>query len=89
MSVTLTWPPAGAELSAADGRVRDGALTIVARGQGPIDTPVFVNETVVQTDGAGRFEAAVTLTADDDTLTAGLLVGCACVTQRVGVTVRL
>jgi hypothetical protein len=87
--VTIQHPPADAALTAADGQVSAAGLTVTVRGSGPRLSPVFVNEAVVETDAEGRFAAEVTLEPGDGWLVAGMLAGCACVTQRVPVHVTL
>ncbi|NUQ01503.1 MAG: hypothetical protein HUU35_16790 [Armatimonadetes bacterium] len=89
MSVSLEFPLPGALLTAADGRLGPAGLTITVRGQGPRQTPVFVNDEVVETGADGRFACEVTLLAGEGWLVAGLLLGCAKVTARVPVKVEL
>lgn len=88
MSVQLELSGDPCVLTSADGVWSDEGLTLTVRGRGPQRAPVFVNETVVETDADGRFSAEVTLEAGDGWLVTGLLVGCACVSQRVAVRVE-
>lgn len=89
MSVTIEFPRPDSTLTAADGEVAGDGLVITVRGQGPRSAPVFVNETVTETDESGAFTCETTLPAGEAAVIAGMLTGCACVTSRFAVTVEL
>ena len=88
MSVSLDRLGDPLVLTPDDGEWDGDGLTVTLAGTGPKRAPVFVNEAVVETDAAGRFSATVRLEAGEGWLVAGLLVGCACVSQRVPVRVN-
>lgn len=88
MSVTIDHPASG-RLGPADGEPTAAGLRLEVRGRGPRSTPIFVNEETLTTDPEGRFAVTITLPPGEGWLIAGLLTGCARVTARLPVDVRL
>lgn len=82
MSVSIEWPTSDTPLTADGDRL---TVTVTVTGVGPRRAAVFVNEAVSETDDLGRFTCDVELEPGDGWLVAGLLRGCACVTQRLPV----
>ncbi|MBI5831126.1 MAG: hypothetical protein HZB16_02315 [Armatimonadetes bacterium] len=76
MSVTLDCGPDGLTWPTGDD-------VLVVTGLGPRRATVFVNDAVAETDGDGRFTVELRPEPDDQWLVAGILTGCACVSQRV------
>ena len=60
-----------------------GATTLTVTGTGPRRAVVFVNDAVAETNEEGRFSLELCPEPDDEWVVAGVLTGCACVSQRV------